>query len=609
MLDNNQLEAVNFFMGPCLTLAGPGSGKTTVLVNRIKHLIEKHNVAPSKILVITFTKDAALEMKSRFINSCNNSAASLVNFGTFHSVFFNILRQESHLNSDSILQGKSLLGFLREVIKANSIKADDSILENVYSEFSYINNTGTCIEDYNSKGFDNEQFRLMYKSYQAMKRELNKIDFDDMLGMTYKLFTDNPEVLLRWQNRFEFFLIDEMQDMNDIQFNIVKMLASSKNIFAVGDDDQSIYGFRGANPDIMQQFPKYYSDCTVIRLRKNYRSAKMIVEASSKLISYNKTRFGKSLSAFSASRGVVEVKGFRDNEAEANYVCLSVEKALRSDDNSSIAILFRNKNQSLLLMKHLTSKGIPYYVKERVGNIYNHWVFKDIISFIKLSLQEGTRADMLRIYNKPNRYISRACIDSTEVSFYKMRAFYSSKPYMQQRISDMEHSIMRIKTMRPASAINYIRKRIGYDDYIKEISRGNKRQYDDLMKMLDNIVSMGKEFTDIRSFLNECNLRTEFDNERIDESHARVSLYTFHASKGLEFDKVYILDVNEGITPSKKVKNVEELEEERRMFYVALTRAKSSVMLCNIESRNNEKLFPSRFIDEMSVQVAHQTSC
>ncbi|MCR4612008.1 MAG: ATP-dependent helicase [Lachnospiraceae bacterium] len=601
MLDNNQLEAVNFFKGACLTLAGPGSGKTTVLVSRINNLINTYHVNPESILVITFTKDAALEMQSRFICFSDNPKAGLVNFGTFHSVFFQILRKEINLSPDSLIQGKGLIKFLKEAIKASGVDFDDNLIEGLYKEFSYLSNTGIDINDYEPDSFDKKEFSAIYNSYCSMKKELHKIDFDDMLSVTYNLFRKDPKILSKWQKRFSFYLIDEMQDMNDIQFDIVKLLASSGNIFAVGDDDQSIYGFRGANPDIMQKFPKEFEGCKVIKLIKNYRSCNSIVDASSNLISHNEMRFDKTLSANNKDKGLIKTFGFKDNIAEADYICKEVSKIIKRSSKETVSILFRNKNQSLLTVKGLTERGVPFFVKEKVANIYNHWIFKDIISYINIALGNGTRTDYLRIYNKPNRYISRNCIDKEDITFADMCTFYRTKPYMVSRIKDMQKDIERLKTMRPGSAILYIRKRIGYDDYIKEASKNSKKLYDDNMKILESVSNLSKEYRDIRSFLKECNDRVEFSEDECDESHNRIFLYTFHASKGLEFDNVFILDVNEGITPSKKAETDKALEEERRMFYVALTRAKTNLYLCHIHSRNNEKLFPSRFIEEMDL--------
>lgn len=601
MLDDNQLEAVNFYKGPCLTLAGPGSGKTTVLVNRIINLINHYKVNPESILVITFTKDAALQMQSRFISLCNNKRGGLVNFGTFHSIFFQILRREINIDSNSILQGKSLINFLKEVIKVSNISFDEHLIESLYQEFSYINNSKTDVNTYESEAFDNDKFVLLYNTYCNMKMELSMIDFDDMLCRTYNLFIDNPGILNKWQKRFSFYLIDEMQDMNDIQFDVVKLLTVSNNVFAVGDDDQSIYGFRGANPDIMHKFPDVYKDCKIIRLSKNYRSCKGIVDASKNLIANNELRYNKTLVANSNVLGQIMIQSFKDNINEALWVCKEADTLLKSDKKTTVAILFRNKNQSLYIMKCLTDKGISFFVKDKVANIYNHWIFRDIMSYIKISLKKGIREDFLSIYNKPNRYITRACIDKENITFDDMIMYYKDKPYMVERIKEMRSDILRISTMRPASALLYIRKKIGYDDYIKEISSGNKNRFDDCMKVLDSIMNLAKEFRDIRSFLQECNNRLEFESEPISESQSRLCLYTFHASKGLEFDNVFIVDVNEGITPSKKALDTKTLEEERRMFYVALTRAKKRLYLCHISKRNNERLFPSRFLEELEI--------
>ncbi len=600
MLDNNQLEAVNFYKGACLTLAGPGSGKTTVLVNRIKNLIDNYNVNPESILVITFTKDAALEMKSRFVASTVNDRAGLVSFGTFHSVFYNILRRESRIDSNSILQGQSLISFIKEAIISMEIKLDEQLIEGLYKEFSFVNNTLTPIDIYEPAGFDKDEFRRIYRAYQDMKKEFKKIDFDDMLYLTFNLFRDNPMILKKWQERFEFFLIDEMQDMNDIQFDIIKMMARSNNIFAVGDDDQSIYGFRGANPLIMKKFPDVYNGCTKIILSKNYRSCAGLVRASSNLINHNEMRFNKNFIANSTCDGSIRTIGFCDSNMEAEWISKEIISILNTYNNTSIGILYRNKNQNSNIINALSNKGIPFYVKDKVSNIYNHFIFKDIMSFIKISLGCSARGDFLRIYNKPNRYINRMALDKENVTFEDLISYYNDKPYMIRRIREMKQDIERIRILRPASSILYIRKKIGYDAYIEETAR-TKKQYDSYMKVLDSILSLSKEFNSIKSFLDECNIRTTFQNNDNNESGSRVYLYTFHASKGLEFDNVFILDANENITPSKKAESINDLEEERRMFYVAITRAKTNLTLCYINSRNNEKLYPSRFIEEMEV--------
>ena len=600
MLDNNQLEAVCHYKGPCLTLAGPGSGKTTVLVNRIKNLIDTYHVSPQSILVITFTKDAAIEMKSRFISICNNPKAGLINFGTFHSVFYSVLRKEIGLEAGSVLQGKSLVNFLKEVILSINIDFDEFMLEGLYKEISYINNTLTPIDEYESEGFDDKDFRKIYIAFQSMKKELGRIDFDDMLLLTYNLFKDCPDILSKWQKKYDFFLIDEMQDMNDLQYDIVKMLALSRNIFAVGDDDQSIYGFRGANPKIMLDFPKDYEDCKVIKLCTNYRSCSNIVKLSSKLISNNENRFSKMISAMNVDSGHICTKVFKDSDEEAHRICDEIDKLITSDKLATVAILFRNKNQNISVINALSEKSIPFYLKDKVSNIYNHFIFKDIVSFMNIALDCGKRADYLRIYNKPNRYIKRECIDRENVSFDDMLCYYSDKPYMQKRIRDMESDIRRLRSLRPSSAILFIRKKIGYDNYIAETAN-SKKQYDDYMRVIENITSLSKGFVNIKSFLEECNMRLEYEEEMGDNSRTKVFLYTFHASKGLEFDNVFILDVNEGVTPSKKATDNKALEEERRMFYVALTRAKKSITLCYTLHKNNERLFPSRFIEEMNI--------
>ncbi len=596
MLDQNQLEAVHFNQGPCLCLAGPGSGKTTVLVNRIKYLCCDIKVPQEQILVITFTKDAALEMKNRFMKLAGLSG---VNFGTFHSVFFQILKQEMHLDSKSILQGNSLVKFLKEVFKACNIRVEnDDDFSAIYKEISFINNTKTSLEEYEVKSISKPKFIKIYNTYNKMKRDFDKLDFDDMLLMTEKMFRENKSILQKWQKKFSYYLIDEMQDMNDVQFEIVKLLAVDENIFAVGDDDQSIYGFRGANPSIMMDFPNTFSACKVIRLSINYRSKSAIVSSASNVINNNKTRFDKDIKANSKEEGEVRVFAFKTDVEEAKWVVDSIEKEIMSDVNSTTAVLFRNRNQAALVSSLLKKKGIDFFQKEESKTIYEHWIFRDVISYFNIALFGGSREDFLRIYNKPNRYIHRASIDRENVKFKDIIKFYNDKPYMKQRVYELEKDISRIKNMLPSSAVIYVRKRIGYDDFIKEYA-ASKKQYDEYMKILDEITSLAREHRSIRIMLEDIKVRENFNENNKEEIVNRVFLHTFHGSKGLEFDKVYLIDVCEGVTPSKKAEDEKMLEEERRMFYVAMTRAKSTLNICYINNRNNERLFPSRFIDEM----------
>lgn len=601
-LNPMQQLAVEHVDGPALCIAGPGSGKTATLTLRIQKLIES-GIPANNILVITFTKAAALEMRSRFLMLSENGDS--VNFGTFHSCFYNILRQELHLAADCLLSGTRRNMILKECAReAHLDSTQEGFLEALISELSYVTNTMTDIDGYNSSVFAPEGFRICHKKYQQEKRDNGLIDFDDMLLLTLNLFRENEAVLNKWRNKFTYFLIDEVQDMNDLQFQIIKLLcAPLNNIFAVGDDDQSIYGFRGANPSIMLSFEQEFAGCKKIILDTNYRCPNNIVSSSLNLINHNQKRFTKDIKATNPD-GEIHYISCRDEQEQANFIIHDISKKVSEGQPlSSFAILFRNHSDARVLTEELLKNKLPFFLKDNMPNTYNHWIVRDLCAYLRLAVGGFDRNLFLQIMNKPNRYFSRSCLNFGSCNFDTLKTFYRDKYYMLQRVNDLQKDLNCISRMRPFAAITYIRNAIGYDQYLREYAYSSGDDfsvYINICDMITETVKSCKTIKDALNLIDELRMLLDAKNrETASDSTDKIGLFTLHGSKGLEYDTVYIICVNEGIIPSKKATEPDALEEERRMFYVGITRAKKNLTLINLKQKRTDTMYPSRFIKEM----------
>lgn len=602
-----QSEAISHKEGPMMVLAGPGSGKTLVITQRTKYLIEKYGVNPSKILVITFTKAAATEMKERFKKIMGEVYAP-VYFGTFHSVFFAILRQAYNFNGNNILRESQRIQFLKEIIEKLELEIDDEsdFISGITGEISAVKNERIPLEHYYSMNCSEEVFRVIYRKYEEKLRRANLIDFDDMLVFCYELFKERPDILAAWQKRFEYILIDEFQDINQVQYDIVRMLAMPEdNLFIVGDDDQSIYRFRGAKPEIMLNFEKDYKQTKKVLLDINYRSSVAIVDTALRVIKNNRNRFAKSIRTINGNGAEVVYRTFDGQPEENKDIVENILRYTKSGyEFSDIAVLFRTNTQSRLLIEKLMEYNIPFTMRDSIPNIYEHWITGNIISYIRIAMGSKDRKEFLQIINRPKRYVSREYINTTEISLEKLKEVYKDKEWMQERIEKLEYDIKLLGRMDTYSAINYIRKGIGYEEYLAEYADFRKIKVEDLMDVLDEIQESSKNyktFEDWFAHIEEytIEIREQEKNKQMDANS--VSLSTMHSSKGLEYKLVFIIDANEGITPHKKAVVDADLEEERRMFYVAMTRAKEQLFIYSLKERFNKKLEISRFVGESLV--------
>ena len=600
-----QAQAIQHTDGPCLVLAGPGSGKTLTIVNRVKYLIEKQKVRPEEILVVTFTRFAAAEMKSRLCLVMGKRDLP-VTVGTFHGIYYGILKWAYRMNQENILSETEKYQILRGVINKERMEIfdEEDFIQDIVAEIGKVKNNRIPLEEFVSEKCSADAFRNIYRNYERHRKELKKIDFDDMLVLCYELFRSRPDVLAQWQKKFRYVLIDEFQDINRIQYDVIRMLAQPENnLFVVGDDDQAIYGFRGADSELMLGFGKDFPDAKQILLGMNYRSTANIVQNSLKLIENNVERYSKKLEANREGGSCLHIQEVKDPVEEAEYVLEEIQKCKENGiKEEEIAILFRVHTDARAVVEAMVERKIPFQMKEHLPNIYEHFIAKDIMAYFRLATGKRRRQDFLQVMNRPKRYLGRDSVSGSQVSFEDMRKFYCDKDWMIDRIDQFEWDVKMLMKMAPYAAIQYIRKRIGYDDFLKEYAFTHQINRSDLNEVLAEIEEAAKAFSNVEEWFAHVEEYTETlkvkEKER-NRPRPGVRLMTIHASKGLEFKQVFLIAANEGRIPYQKAKTDKEIEEERRLFYVAMTRAKDFLKICYVKIKNGKEVTPSRFVDEL----------
>ena len=600
-----QKKAVSHGEGPCLVLAGPGSGKTLTIVNRIKYLIEEYKVRPEEILVVTFTRFAAADMKSRLCAIMGKQTLP-VTVGTFHGIYYGILKWAYRMGQQNILSEEEKYQILRSAAGKQKMEVfdEEDFIQDIAAEIGKIKNNRIDPDEFVSEKCSADAFREIYREYERQRKKLRKIDFDDMLVLCCELFTSRPDVLAAWQKKFRYILIDEFQDINRIQYDVIRMLAlPENNLFVVGDDDQAIYGFRGADSSLMFRFREDYPEAAQILLGTNYRSTANIVRNSLKVIEHNEHRFQKDLKASRDNGACIHVQELKDPNEEAQYILDEIEKKEQEGTApEKIAVLFRIHTDARPVVEALLERHISFQMKEHLPNLYNHFIGKDIQAYFRLALGERKRQDFLQVMNRPKRYIGRDSLSGNTVSFEEIRKFYCDREWMMDRVDQFEWDVKMLKKMAPYAAIQYIRKRIGYDDFLKDYALTHNVNKADLFDVLSEIEEPAKPYASIEDWFVHVQEYTEMlrlkERQRSLKQEG-VRLMTIHAAKGLEFDAVFLIEANEGRIPYKKAKTEKETEEERRLFYVAMTRAKDLLKICYVKTKNGKEVSPSRFVEEL----------
>ena len=604
-LDSAQKKAIEHYQGPMLVLAGPGSGKTLVITRRTQWLIEKAGVAPGNILVVTFTRAAAGEMRSRFDKRMDGRHLP-VSFGTFHAIFFTILKYAYQYKVENILTEEEKYGVLRDIVHQIDVEMDDEkdFLMNIASEISHVKGDMMPLKHFYSSNCSKDVFDEIYEAYNHKLKRMRRLDYDDMLVQTWQLFKERPDILQAWQKKYTHILIDEFQDINRIQYEIIRMLAAPENnLFVVGDDDQSIYRFRGAKPEILLGFTKDYPEAQTVVLNHNYRSTGAVVQRAEALIRNNEHRYAKNMTATREKGEEVLVKAFVKPTDQylkmiREIVDMHEQKEIPWEE---IAIIFRTNVQMAGLVEQLMVYNVPFVMKDSIPNIYQHWIAKDIFSYMNIAFGENRREDFLRIINRPNRYISRSYFDEDPVNLNHLKDYMENREWMLDRVEQLEYDLYMLASMAPYPAIQYIRHSIGYDEYLKEYAAYRGIKADDLLETLDELMDKSHAyktwdewFKAIDQYAETLKLRSR---QRFEETEG-IRLLTMHGAKGLEYDVVYIPDANAGMTPHKKALTASEKEEERRMFYVAMTRAKQDLRVYFTRERYGKTAEMSPFVGE-----------
>lgn len=608
MFNKSQIQAISHMDGPAMVLAGPGSGKTTVITHRIKNLIEKAEVRPENILVVTFTKAAAISMQKRFSTLMNGGKGQLVTFGTFHSVFYKILRKSRRYEATEILSERQKTDYIREIIGRYGISSNDisELSQNIINDIGNIKGNMLNAQEYEPSCCKKEDFIKVYNAYNLELKRDGKMDFDDILRECYLLLCENHTILEQWRELYKYILIDEFQDINRIQMNIIELLASPlNNIFVVGDDDQSIYGFRGARPEIMIEFKDYYPEAELIVLNVNYRSTQSIINVAGRVIENNKTRLDKCAHANNDKDFQPDIRKFRNQVEELKFVVSKIrEYENQGISLSEMAILVRNNSQIQEISSFLKNRKIEAESGKHRSNIYNGMVAKDILSYVRGALKfDGTyfNEDLIYVLNKPQRYISRQVVLSVNMNISAVRRIYS-----KNNIDSFLFHIEMIRKLPPQAALSYIRKGAGYEEYLRLYAIENNIPMSGLLKQLEQLVQECSKFNTLEQWINSIDSAQNSEGQNFGKKSSgeggtnnRINIMTMHGSKGLEFKAVFIVDANQGIIPTSKALRERDFEEERRLFYVAITRAIDYLNIYAVEERLGCPIEVSMFVEEM----------
>ncbi|MBA2872167.1 DNA helicase-2/ATP-dependent DNA helicase PcrA [Anoxybacillus calidus] len=616
-LDEAQMKAVSTTEGPLLVLAGAGSGKTRVLTARTAYMICERNIHPSSIMLVTFTTKAAQEMKQRLLTypEIRQDDTSFLVTGTFHSIFYRMI---SHFHPER-WQINRLLKWdwqreqiIKEAGREFGLDEREFAYDQALQQISYWKNTLLTPKNVAPQSQWEERVSYLYKRYEELKAERGQFDFDDMLLGCYEMLLENPDLLARYQERFHYFLIDEFQDINKVQYEIMKMLSShTKNLCVVGDDDQSIYAFRGSNPSFILEFDKEYSEAQIITLSENYRSSHAIVTTANKVISFNKHRRKKQMRAQFDNHHLPLFFFPYDEEEEATMVVEDITERIRQGAQPrDFAILYRTHATSRAIFERLSQCGLPFIVEQDGESFYQRRIVRCLLAYLRLSLnpdnEEAMNDLLVALFLKQSALQELKAISIIEdCSLVKaLTKLNNIQPFQQKKLRKIVPLFKTLATLKPIVALETIEKEMGFEEFIKK--RGNEgnvmeKGSDDLR----DLKVVAKKFKTISAFLSHVDEMIQATSEAKQLSKQQtnaVQLTTIHRAKGLEYKYVYILGAVDGCLPHDYAldayRNGDELplEEERRLMYVAMTRAKEALFISVPEMRRMKKAHASRFI-------------
>lgn len=553
-----------------LVLAGPGSGKTTVISERVRYLIEEKGVEPCRILTITFTKAAALEMQSRCQRICPRAGAAI--FGTFHSVFYHILRQTETYQNFSVINEKEKIKIMKKIIPVgNMTQLQHSFAcENMLKKISIYKNT---------QKEESEELIQILNRYNRLCFEMGVLDFDDMLVLCLKHLRSNKKERDKWQDRFDYILVDEFQDVNYCQYETLKLLVKKcGNIFAVGDDDQAIYSFRGSDPGFMKLFLKDFPDCKKICLEDNYRSGEEIVSCAGSCIAFNKNRFEKNIIAKAFFENCVFVKQFDNGLQEINAIAMQIKE--RKEET---AVLVRTNMQAEYVAEIFYQNNIKCVFREHRKCLYDNIWIKEILSVLRFVFCGQNRSDFFVFMNKPFRGFERGMFPSEYVDLDgigKRLSQWEDDSDMKKEFEKLCRIFRLMQGLDCYGTVLLVLNGMKFRTYIRDEIGNNPAMQEQADEMLEELLVRAKDFDSVPQFLEFIKAYSEkYEEEKVHNETEGVQILTYHASKGLEFDRVFLPMLYKGSVPRGRMLSSEELEEERRMFYVAMTRAKRFLQL------------------------------
>lgn len=603
-LSEEQRAAVFSDSRNLLVTAGPGSGKTVVIVNRVVYLINHKKINPKNIIIITFTRAAAINMKSRYIAINGNERVPF--FGTFHGLFYKILK--NYYGEISIINTLEVYKLIKNVLMSYLDEVSDEKVKEVINNISVFKTSGKAMESF-SPSIDKGIFAAAYNIYEQYRKEKNLYDFDDLQIGCRDLFKKDYTLLQGYKSLFKHVLVDEFQDCDSMQVEILKLLNEENSIFAVGDEDQCIYGFRGSNPQCMVEFSERFDGGGKLPLSTNYRCPKNIVEISMNIIKNNSIRNEKHIVAFKQQDGGIAVLNSVNESYQAEEISSIIEKRYGTQDKSykDNAILYRTNVECRSLIDVFIKKRIPFLLLDKEYDFFNHFICKDIIAYLKLSIDKTDKDSFLRIINKPFRYVSKLNLERLKRNSIKEDCFEMVKdiegiPVFQMKMLDnLKADIHSLNKTSLKAAIDNIVLSIGYHNHIKEYCTKFKIDLSEMEDVLDEFRQSISGYNSIIAFLAHVEqVKEEIKKHKKTTEDDAVILSTIHGVKGMEFKNVYLINCNEENIPHVNSMD-KNIEEERRLFYVGITRAVDNVWLCICKNVKGKMKKTSRFIAECNI--------
>lgn len=601
VLTEQQKIAMRHKEGPALVLAVPGSGKTTLLLSRTADLIINGHATSDEILSVTFSRPSANDMKERFARLFSFASIGEVKFSTIHSLAYGIVmsygkstNQAFRLIEGNTRGGASKAKILREIYKTvNRSFLSEAEYEMLVTAISYIKNNMSLKEQIKETalrlGSDNiDCFEEVFEQYESVKKANDFIDFDDMLVICHRVLEEREDIRCVYQKKYQYIQVDEAQDTSIVQHRILNLLVNENgNIFYVADDDQSIYGFRGASPDYLLNIEEIYSGRVIYKLEENFRSTGSLVKVSNALIKLNSDRYSKNMRTCNETGPEIAIIG--DSSLDDQYAFI-VDCISRCEVYKDNAILYRNNHSAIIAAARLHESNIPFYIKGYSNRFFDHWIVKDMFDVLTFATDPTSADDFLSIYYKlKGYYISRKMVDAIvgaewNKSVFRRMVTYNKLDKRQiSNVSDLEHDFNRLTTMKPYEAMNYLLDHMGYREYLEDRGVGVTGVSNTTGQILTTLLKLSekaKDLTGLKEALQE--LKSVMKASGTMDQQDVVTLTTIHGAKGLEWENVYMVDLVNGLFPSSRVlkgDEVSDMEEERRIYYVGMTRAKRRLSL------------------------------